>query len=237
MGMRKIALGILLCFSFSQLVQGQSSFRTGIALNKYLESIYRHKYEVVEIGELFLKGKDIFEGVIMQSEWAVLEKHLLNYLRIHDDPKIWERERLLEFGYPSHLPTIKSFLASSHGVSFQSLPEKDIAHEVRSALNKTEATFKDSWKKSQGLNRHQYKSLIFWEHYLDILATRLSADRSKELDFRYTLYSGTEWMVRINGTKYAEELTDRIEAMKEFQKRYFYFVSQTRCVKHLKDET
>ncbi len=233
--MTKIICGVLLCFSFSQSVQGQNSFRTGIALNKYLESIYRHKYEVVEVGELFLKARDVFEGVIMQSEWAVLEKHLLNYLRIHDDPKIWERERLLEFGYPSHLPTIKSFLASSHGVSFQSLPEKDIAHEVRSALNKTEATFKDSWKKSQGINKHQYRSLMFWEHYLDILATRLSADRSKELDVRYPIYSGTEWMVRVNGTKYADELTDRMESLKDFEKRYFHFVKQTRCARHLGD--
>jgi len=211
------------------------SYRSGIALAKSLESTYRHKYEIVEAGELFLASKDVFGDSIGKMEWAVLEKHLLNYLRIHDDPKIWERERLLEFGYPSHLPTIKSFLASSHGVSFQSLPEKDIAHEVRSALNKTEATFKDYWKKSQGLNRHQYKSLIFWEHYLDILATRLSADRAKELDFKYQLYSGTEWMARINGTKYADELADRMEALKDFEKRYFHFVRQTRCSRHLGD--
>lgn len=231
----KIACGILLCFSVSQSIQAQQSYRTGIALNKYLESIYRHKYEVVEIGELFLKGRDLFSSVVMQSEWAVLEKHLLNYLRIHDDPKIWERERLLEFGYPSHLPTIKAFLASSHGVSFQSLPEKDIAHEVKSALNSTEATFKEAWKKSQGLNRHQYRSLMFWEHYLDILATRLSSERAKELDFRYKLYSGTEWMLKIYGESYAEELADRVEALKDFEKRYYYFVSQIRCAKHLKE--
>lgn len=234
--MKTILCVILLWFSSIQSAQSQVSYRTGIAINKYVESIYRHKYEVVEVGELFLKAKDIFQGLMTQSEWAVLDKHLLNYLRIHDDPKIWEREKLLEFQYPPHLPTIKAFLASSHGVSFQSLPEKDIAHEVKSALNSTEARFKDSWKRSQGLNRHQYRSLIFWEHFLDILATRLSADRSKELDFRYTLYSGSEWMIKIYGSKYADELQDRTEALREFEKRYFYFVSQTRCVKHLKSE-
>ena len=101
--MKTISCVILLLFSSIQSAQSQVSYRTGIAINKYVESIYRHKYEVVEVGELFLKAKDIFQGLMTQSEWAVLDKHLLNYLRIHDDPKIWEREKLLEFQYPPHL--------------------------------------------------------------------------------------------------------------------------------------
>ncbi len=209
------------------------SYRSGIALAKSLESTYRHKYEIVEAGELFLASKDVFGDSIGKMEWAVLDRHLLNYLRIHDDPKTWERDRLSEFGYPENLPTIKAFLAKSHGTSFQNLPENDISHQVRRELNSTEAKFKSKWAKTQNITEEIFKTLTFWEHFVDILATRLSVERAKELSFKYELYSATEWLVRIHARDYSDQLRDRISILKDFEKKYFDFVSEKRCVFHL----
>lgn len=228
-------IGALVCLALMNVSSNaQTSYRSGIALAKSLESTYRHKYEVVEIGEIFLKQKQLFSSVVPKSEWFVLERHLLNYLRIHDDPKIWEREKLSEFGYPENLPTIKAFLAKSHGTSFQSLPENDIAHQVKNELNKTEGKFKSTWMHTQNLNHYQFQMLIFWEHYLDILATRLSIERAQELGFKYELYSGVEWLVRIHSKHYGDEIKERINELREFEKIYFDFITETRCHHHLK---
>lgn len=234
--MRSLKLAsAFLCFVVVNVSSNaQTSYRSGIALAKSLESTYRHKYEVVEIGEIFLKQKQLFSSVVPKSEWFVLERHLLNYLRIHDDPKIWEREKLSEFGYPEHLPTIKAFLAKSHGTSFQSLPENDIAHQVKNELNKIEGKFKSTWMLTQNLNHYQFQMLIFWEHYLDILATRLSIERAQELGFKYELYSGVEWLIRIHSKHYDDEIRERKEKLFEFEKIYFDFVTETRCHHHLK---
>lgn len=230
----KIASAFLCLVFLNVSSNAQTSYRSGIALAKSLESTYRHKYEVVEIGEIFLKQKQLFSSVVPKSEWFVLERHLLNYLRIHDDPKIWEREKLSEFGYPEHLPTIKAFLAKSHGTSFQSLPENDIAHQVKNELNKIEGKFKSTWMHTQNLNHYQFQMLIFWEHYLDILATRLSIERAQELGFKYELFSGTEWLIRIHSKHYDDEIRERKEKLLEFEKIYFDFVAETRCHHHLK---
>lgn len=229
----KILAAVLMAFIFSQPIAAQISYRSGIALAKSLESTYRHKFEVVEAGERFLKEKELFSASVSRTEWAVLERHLLNYLRIHDDPKTWERERLIEFGYPDDLPTIKSFLAKSYGTSFQSLPENDIAHRVKSELNKTEMRFKIQWAKSQNVSSEMFKSIMFWEHYLDILATRLSVERAQELNFKYELYSGTKWLLKIYKTEYIDQIKDRVDILKEFEKKYYDYVIQTRCVHHL----
>jgi hypothetical protein len=141
---------------------------------------------------------------------------------------------LPEFGYPEHLPTIKAFLAKSHGTSFQSLPDNDIAHQVKNELNKTEGKFKSAWMHTQNLNHYQFRILTFWEHYLDILATRLSIERSQELGFKYELYSGTEWLIRIHSKHYDDEIRERKEKLLEFEKIYFDFVAETRCHHHLK---
>ena len=222
-----------LSFFASNSQGAEISYRSGIALAKSLESTYRHKYEIVEVGELFLNSKDLFGDSIGKMEWAVLQRHLLNYLRIHDDPKTWERERLIEFGYPEDLPTIKAFLAKSHGTSFQNLPENDIAHAVKRALNSTEERFKKKWAQTQNITDEIFKTLMFWEHYIDILATRLSVERAKELSFKYELYSGTEWLLRLHSRDYSEQLKDRVGFLKDFEKKYFDFVSETRCVFHL----
>lgn len=217
----------------SQSVAAQISYRSGIALAKSLESTYRHKGEIVEAGERFLKERELFSVSVSRTEWAVLDRHLLNFLRIHDDPKIWERERLTEFGYPEDLPVIKLFLAKSYGTSFGSLPEENIAHRVKGELNKTEMNFKVQWARSQKLSPEMFKVLSFWEHYLDILATRLSVERAQELDFKYELYSGTTWLLKIYGTEYADQAKDRAGALREFEKRYYDFVVTKRCLHHL----
>jgi hypothetical protein len=229
----KILGAIALVFISSPSIGAEVSYRTGIALSKSLESTYRHRYEVEEAGQLFLKAEELFSSSVSKTEWAVLKRHFINYLRIHDDPKTWERDRLTEFGYPENLPTIKAFLAKSYGTSFQDLPENDIAHEVKSELNLTEMRFKTQWASSQKLSNEIFKTLMFWEHYIDILATRLSVERATELNFKYELYSATEWLLRIYKSEYKDHIIDRVDALKEFEKQYFDFVVKTRCAHHL----
>ncbi|MBK7842628.1 MAG: hypothetical protein IPJ71_02875 [Bdellovibrionales bacterium] len=148
----KILGAMVMAFVSSPSIGAEISYRSGIALAKSLESTYRHRYEVVEAGELFLKAEKLFVSSVSRTEWIVLKRHLLNYSRIHDDPKTWERDRLTEFGYPEDLPTINAFVARSHGTSFQGLPENDIAHRVKSELNKTEMRFKTQWASSQKIS-------------------------------------------------------------------------------------
>lgn len=230
----KILGAMVMAFVSSPSIGAEiSSYRSGIALAKSLESTYLHRYEVVEAGELFLKAEELFMSSVSRTEWIILKRHLLNYLRIHDDPKTWERDRLTEFGYPEDLPTIKAFLARSYGTSFQELPENDIAHRVKSELNKTEMRFKTQWASTQMISDEIFKTLMFWEHYIDILATRLSVDRAKEMSFKYELYSATEWFLKIYKSDYSDRIVERIDVMRRFEKEYFDFVVQRRCVYHL----
>ncbi|MBK7842627.1 MAG: hypothetical protein IPJ71_02870 [Bdellovibrionales bacterium] len=74
---------------------------------------------------------------------------------------------------------------------------------------------------------------MFWEHYIDILATRLSAERAKEMGLKYELYSATEWFLKIYKSDYSDRIVDRIDVMRRFEKEYFDFVLQRRCVYHL----
>ncbi|MBK8202702.1 MAG: hypothetical protein IPK68_10435 [Bdellovibrionales bacterium] len=179
----KILATVAMVFIFSHsIAAAQVSYRTGIALQKSLAATYQHKAEIIEIGEIFLSEEKLFSSSVSRTEWAFLKRHLLNYLRIHDDPKTWEKERLIDHGYPPDLPTVKAFLASSHGTSFHELPEGNIAHKVKAALNGTEKRYKDLWARSQKINDGSFKILMFWEHFLDILATRLSSERAQELN-------------------------------------------------------
>lgn len=214
------------------LCQSQVSYRSGVALSKFLESTYRHKVEVVELGEMILIERDRFPWV-SRTEWRFLVQHLSNYLRLHDDPKIWERDKLEAYGYPNELPVVRTFLAQNYGVSFSTLGIEKLSERVKIELNRAEERYKAQWFKTQGFNKAQIECLKFWESYIDILATRLSVDRAKELGFKYEPGSSVSWYIKNLGDHLGESLVVKLKSLVEFENHYFSLIKRSSCIETL----
>lgn len=167
----------------------------GISEQAFVKGTLEHIDEIQVAGRFLLENRNVYRDWFTISEWQVLEDHLSDLLELHDLPKIWNRNELTWWGYPEHLPVIKAVLSVTHGVPRSSLPDGHVFFKVLAAMNATESTYKMAWMNHKKIDHESEITLKRVEYILDVIVTKMSIKRAKEMGFSYKKYDATDWLI------------------------------------------
>lgn len=167
----------------------------GISEKAFVKGTLEHISEIQAAGHFLLENHSVYRDWFTITEWQALQYHLWSFLELHDLPKIWDRNELTKWGYPEHLPVVKAVLSVTHGIPRSQLPEGHVFFKVLAAMNMTEATYKGDWMKHKEIDRESEITLKRVEYLLDVIVTKMSMKRAKEMGFSYKKYDATDWLI------------------------------------------
>lgn len=195
----------------------------GISEEAFVKDTLEHIADIQVAGRFLLENQNLYRGWFTKIEWQVLENHLSSFLELHDLPKIWNRNDLIRWGYPEHLPIVKAVLSATHGISRSTLPNGHVFFKVLAAMNVTESTYKNAWMNQKEIDHESAITLKRVEYLLDVIVTKMSRKRAEEMGFSYKKYDATEWLVNpprlLNQTyDYKEEVDFILKFEKDFHR-------------------